>query len=65
MKLREMTVHHRRLEGHGAVAERGVPGHDPADLHRAPDPFQPGLRQLERTPGGGSGLEADLHRADC
>jgi putative transposase len=25
----------------------GVPGHHAADLHRAPDPQQPGLRQLE------------------
>ena len=29
---------HRRPEGHGRGAGRGVPGHHAADLHRAPDP---------------------------
>lgn len=35
------------LKGHARGAGRGVPGHDLADLHRAPDPEQPGLRELE------------------
>ena len=26
---------HRRLDGHGRIAERGLPGHHAADLHRA------------------------------
>ncbi|CAB3717766.1 hypothetical protein LMG26219_06340 [Achromobacter marplatensis] len=56
---------HGWLEGDGTVAERRVPGHDAADLHRAPDPLEPGLRQLEGTSDGGSGLEADLHGSDC
>jgi hypothetical protein len=39
------------LKGIGRGAGRGVPGHHAADLHRAPDPQQPGLRQLEGPQG--------------
>ena len=46
---------HRRPQGHARGAGRGVPGHDAADLHRAPDPQQPGLRQLEGPQGAGGG----------
>ena len=33
----------------------------PANLHRAPDPQQPRLRQLEGSQGAGGGDQADLH----
>ncbi len=36
----------------------------PATTLRAPDPLEPGLRELEGAPDGGSSPEADLHRAD-
>ena len=34
-------------------------GHHAADLHRAPDPKQPGLRGLEGAQGAGRGDQAD------
>ena len=34
-----------------------------ADLHRAPDPQQPGLRELEGSQGAGRRAQADLHGA--
>ena len=55
---------HRRPEGHGRGAGGGVPGHHAADLHRAPDPQQPGLRELEGPQGAGRGDQADLHGAE-
>ena len=39
----------------------GVSGHDAADLHRAPDPQQPGVRQLEGAQGAGCSAQAHLH----
>ena len=53
---------HRWPEGHRRGAGRGVPGHHAADLHRAPDPQQPGLRQLEGPQAAGRGAQAGLHR---
>jgi putative transposase len=47
-------------EALGAV----LPGHDAADLHRAPDPQQPGLRQLEGPQGAGCSHQADLHGSE-
>ncbi len=44
-------------EALGAV----VPGHYPADVHRAPDPQLTGLRELERPTGTGGGHSADLY----
>ncbi len=35
------------LKGIPEAPGHGVSGHDAADLHRAPDPQQPGLRELE------------------
>ena len=49
------------LKGIGEALGCGVPGHHAADLHRAPDPQQPGLRQLEGPQGAGRGTQADLH----
>ena len=51
----------RRPEGAGRGDRGGVPGHDGADLHRAPDPQQPGLRDLEGPQGRGSGAASGLH----
>ena len=48
---------HRRPEGHGRGARRGLPGHDAADLHRAPDPQQPRLRELEGPQGAGAAIK--------
>ena len=65
LKTRGVARHpdrrHRWPEGHGRGAGRGVPGHHAADLHRAPDPQQPGLRELEGPQGAGRGDQADLH----
>ena len=49
------------LKGMRRSAGGGVPGHDAADVHRAPDPQQPGLRQLEGPQAAGRGAPADLH----
>ena len=54
---------HRWAEGHARGAGGGVSRDDAADLHRAPDPQQPGLRQLEGPQGAGRGASADLHGA--
>ena len=54
---------HRRPQGHGRGAGRGVSGDHAADLHRAPDPQQPGLCQLEGSEGAGRSAPADLHGA--
>ena len=65
LKTRGVARHpdrgHRWSEGHGRGAGSGVPGHHAADLHRAPDPQQPGLRELEGPQGAGRGDQADLH----
>ena len=65
LKTRGVARHpdrrHRRPQGHGRGARRGVPGHHAADLHRAPDPQQPGLRELEGPQAAGRGDQADLH----
>ena len=52
------------LKGMAEALGSGVPGHDAADLHRAPDQEQPGLRELEGPQGAGRGDQADLHRAE-
>lgn len=56
---------HRRPQGHARGAWGGLPGHHAADLHRAPDPQQPGLRKLERPQAAGRGDQADLHGHQC
>jgi Transposase and inactivated derivatives len=55
---------HRRPEGHGRSPGSGVSGHHLADLHRASDPQQPGLRELEGSQGTRGGDQADLHRPE-
>ena len=55
---------HRWLEGHARGAGRRVPGHDAADVHRAPDAQQPGLRELEGPQGAGGCDQADLYGAE-
>ena len=49
------------LKGLAEAIETAFPQHDGADLHRAPDPQQPGLRGLEGSQGGGRGAATDLH----
>ena len=44
------------LKGLAEAIEIGVPGDDGADLHRAPDPQQPRLRELEGSQGRGAAL---------
>jgi hypothetical protein len=56
---------HPRAEGHRRRAGCGVPGHDAADVHRASDPQQPGLRQLEGPQAAGRGAQAGLHGAEA
>ena len=51
------------LKGMPEALGGGVSGHDLADLHRASDPQQPRLRELERAQGAGRRDPADLHRA--
>ena len=51
------------LKGMGEAL--GVVFPDAADLHRAPDPQQPGLCELEGPQGTGGGDQADLHSAHC
>ena len=43
------------LKGMAEALGGGVPGHHAADLHRAPDPQQPGLRELEGPQAAGRG----------
>ena len=64
-RARHPDCRHRRTQGHARGTGRGIPGHDAADLHRAPDPQQPGLRQLEGPQGAGRGHQADLHCSEC
>ena len=52
---------HRWTQRHARGAGGGVPGHDAADVHRAPDPQQPGLCELEGSQGARSSHQADLH----
>jgi hypothetical protein len=63
--LKTRGVADRRLEGHARGAGCRVPGHDAADVHRAPDQEQPGLRQPEGPQAAGRGHQADLHGAQC
>ena len=49
------------LKGMSEALAAVYPGHDAADVHRAPDPQQPGLRQLEGPQAAGGGAQADLH----
>ena len=51
------------LKGMAEALAAVFPGHHAADLHRASDPQQPGLRQLEGPQAAGRGAPADLHRA--
>ena len=65
LKTRGVARHpdrrHRRPEGPGRGDRGGVPGNHGADLHRAPDPQQPGLRELEGPQARGRGAATDLH----
>ena len=54
---------HRWPQRHGRSPGGGVSGHDLADLHRASDPQQSRLRQLEGAQGAGGGDQTDLHGA--
>ena len=49
------------LKGMPEAPGHRLPGHHAANLHRASDPQQPGLRQLEGPQGAGGGDQADLH----
>ena len=50
----------RRPEGPGRGHRHGLPAYDGADLHRASDPQQPGLRGLEGPQGRGRSPAPDL-----
>ena len=52
------------LKGLGEAIETRIPANHGADLHRAPDPQQPGLHELEGSQGGLRGAAPDLHRGD-
>ena len=58
---RHPDCRHRRAQRHARGAGCRVPGHDAADLQRAPDPGQPGLCQLEGPQGAGWRHQTDLH----
>ena len=53
------------LKGMSEALAAVFPGDDAADLHRASDPPQPGLRQLEGAQAAGRGAAADLHGASA
>ena len=55
---------HRWPERHERGARRRVSRDDAADLHRASDSPQSGLRELERAQADGRGAAADLHGAE-
>ena len=61
---RQRHPHRRRRwpEGLGRGDRTRFPQHDGADLHRASDPQQPGLRELEGSQGGCRSAAPDLHR---
>ena len=50
------------LKGLAEAIEVAFPADHGADLHRAPDPQQPRVRELEGPQGGGRGTAADLRR---
>ena len=50
------------LKGLAEAIEVAFPADHGADLHRAPDPQQPRLRELEGPQGGRRGAQADLRR---
>jgi putative transposase len=52
------------LKGMAEALEAVFPATTLADLHRASDPQQSGLRELEGPQGAGGGDQADLHRTD-
>jgi putative transposase len=52
------------LKGPGRSDRDCVPANDGADAHRAPDPKQPGLRELEGPQGHCLSTTADLHGCD-
>ena len=51
------------LKGMSEALAAVFPRDDAADLHRASDSPQPGLRELERAQAAGRGAARDLHRA--
>ena len=53
------------LKGMAEALAAVYPDHHVADLHRAPDPQQPGLRQLEGPQAAGCGAAADLCGRQC
>lgn len=63
-----LSGHPDRLGGRpvGAVRrdQRRIPADYGANLHRAPEPQQPGFCGLEGQETAGSGVEPDLHRRE-
>ena len=55
----------QRSDGDGGGAGSGVPTDHAANLHCAPDPQQPGLRQLEGPQAAGQGVAPDLCGGQC
>ena len=55
----------RRTEGLSGGDRGDVPGHDGADVHRAPDPQQPEICAAARVRGRRPGPETDLHAIDA
>ena len=63
MYARGMTI--REIQGHARSAGRGISGNHAANLHCAPDPQLPGVRELEGSQEAGGRYSPTLHRGEC